>query len=83
MAPKMDFENLVSSHESYDVGVCCLGTTLKKAGSKDNYRQIDKMIPLGFVRFFERTRGSKISFSLFGRDKFWIFEFLFEGKRRT
>jgi uncharacterized protein YbjT (DUF2867 family) len=46
-----DFENLdeVSGQINGEVLFCCLGTTLKAAGSKDNQQHIDYEIPLDFA----------------------------------
>lgn len=47
-----DFDNLpeVSGQINGEVLFCCLGTTLKAAGSKDNQQHIDYEIPLEFAR---------------------------------
>lgn len=33
-----------------DVGICCLGTTIKKAGSKENFEQVDFQMVLDFAK---------------------------------
>ena len=45
---EVDFDQLEDHAELFDVDViiCCLGTTIKKAGSKDQFRKVDLGYPL-------------------------------------
>ncbi|KAF0129495.1 MAG: nucleoside-diphosphate-sugar epimerase [Bacteroidetes bacterium] len=45
---QIDFENLQAYFVDIDVDVvfCCLGTTIKKAGSQDNFKKIDYDYPV-------------------------------------
>lgn len=42
----MDFEGFLKA----DVVFCCLGTTIKKAGSKENFRKVDFQYPLDLAK---------------------------------
>lgn len=57
-----DFNNLeqVSDQIRGDVWFCCLGTTLKAAGSKDNQRRIDYEIPLAFAKTARKNGIGKV-----------------------
>jgi uncharacterized protein YbjT (DUF2867 family) len=48
----VDFEALSNalSGEHADVAICCLGTTIKQAGSQEQFRHIDFDYPLTFAR---------------------------------
>lgn len=48
----VDFDNLPSQAKLFEVDhiVCALGTTIKKAGSKERFRQVDHGIPLAVAR---------------------------------
>ncbi|GIV33918.1 MAG: oxidoreductase [Chitinophagales bacterium] len=48
----IDFDRLASFRHliKADDGFCCLGTTLKKAGSKENFRKVDFIYPLETAR---------------------------------
>jgi len=37
-------------NQGIDGVVCCLGTTIKKAGSKEAFREVDYVLPLKFAR---------------------------------
>ena len=37
-------------NQGIDGAVCCLGTTIKKAGSREAFRQVDYALPLKFAR---------------------------------
>lgn len=57
---KIDFDkvnNLAEEVEADDV-FCCLGTTMKKAGSKENFYQVDFYYPLLLART-SHSRGAK------------------------
>lgn len=45
---EVDFDQLADHADLFDVDIiiCCLGTTIKKAGSKDQFRKIDLGYPL-------------------------------------
>jgi uncharacterized protein YbjT (DUF2867 family) len=57
-----DFNKLedVSGKIKGDVWFCCLGTTLKAAGSKDAQRHIDYEIPLEFARIAKKNGVPKV-----------------------
>lgn len=66
----MDFEPFLKA----DVVFCCLGTTIKKAGSKENFRRVDFQYPLELARITKKlgaqqynivTAGGANSKSLF------------------
>jgi len=46
----VDFEGLESLSERCDDIFCCLGTTIKKAGSQDAFRQVDNGYALALAR---------------------------------
>jgi uncharacterized protein YbjT (DUF2867 family) len=50
--PVVDFTNLDSalSGLTCDQVICCLGTTIKKAGSKERFREVDYEYPLTLAR---------------------------------
>lgn len=52
-----DFENLeaVAEYIKGDILFCCLGTTLKAAGSKENQTHIDYQIPATFAAIAKRN----------------------------
>lgn len=53
----MDFENLAQSLQKFkdqwqiDAVICALGTTMKKAGSKEAFKQVDFDYPFEFAQF--------------------------------
>ena len=47
---KVDFDNLEELSESFDYGFCCLGTTIKKAGSQERFKQVDFHYSLNFAK---------------------------------
>ena len=49
---EVDYDRLEDHRESLkaDVVFCCLGTTIKKAGSKDNFRKVDHDYPLALAK---------------------------------
>ncbi len=56
----VDFGSLDGvSLPSAQVAFCCLGTTIKKAGSKDAFRAVDHDAVLGFARAAKRAGVSK------------------------
>jgi uncharacterized protein YbjT (DUF2867 family) len=48
----VDFDRLDATlpADSADVAVCCLGTTIKVAGSRERFRAVDFGLPLAFAR---------------------------------
>ncbi len=46
----MDFDGLRSLGEHCDDLFCCLGTTIRKAGSQDAFRRVDHDYPLALAR---------------------------------
>jgi uncharacterized protein YbjT (DUF2867 family) len=46
----MDFDNLDASKILADDIFCCLGTTMKQAGSKDAFYKVDFTFPLNFAK---------------------------------
>lgn len=50
---EIPFEDLEQFTESIDVCFCCLGTTIKKAGSKEKFALIDKKYPLLLANRFQ------------------------------
>lgn len=53
-----DFATLdeVKVVDTFDVGFCCLGTTIKKAGSQENFRHVDFDYVLNFARFCKELK---------------------------
>lgn len=43
-----------------DIFICCLGTTIKKAGSQDQFKKVDYEYPLNFAKIAERTGAKKL-----------------------
>jgi uncharacterized protein YbjT (DUF2867 family) len=56
----VDFEQLDAAfvHALTDAAVCCLGTTIKTAGSKERFRRVDYEYVLAFARAAKRA-GAK------------------------
>lgn len=54
----VDFENIPSFADQIegDYLFCCLGTTIKKAGSKEAFRKVDYELPLEFAREFSAKK---------------------------
>lgn len=59
----IDFEKLSDHYNLFDVDqvYCCLGTTIKTAGSKENFRKVDFDFPLNIA---EVAEGSAKVFSI-------------------
>jgi uncharacterized protein YbjT (DUF2867 family) len=55
-----DKPETVSTHIKGDVLLCCLGTTLKAAGSKEKQLHIDYEIPLQFAEIARRNGIAKV-----------------------
>ncbi len=57
---RVDFERLATSfNESVDDTFCCLGTTLKQAGSREAFRRVDHDYPLALAHL-ARHAGARI-----------------------
>lgn len=56
-----DFEGLEKYQEALkaDVFICCLGTTIKKAGSQAAFRKVDYEYVLKFAKIAEAVKASK------------------------
>lgn len=52
----VDFDNLLTIEDELkaDMMFCCLGTTIKKAKSKENFRRVDYDLPLEFAQMFSK-----------------------------
>ncbi len=59
-APVVDFDHLDDHEALFDVDdvFCCLGTTIKKAGSKDAFRKVDFVYPFEAARLAS-SQGAK------------------------
>ncbi|WP_372751708.1 NAD(P)H-binding protein [Labilibaculum sp.] len=60
----VDFENLsfAAITESCDLAFCCLGSTIRKAGTKDNFRKVDFDYVLAFAKLCEQHAVSDFHF---------------------
>jgi uncharacterized protein YbjT (DUF2867 family) len=58
-----DFENQseMESLEPVNHIFCCLGTTIKTAGSKDAFRYVDFELPVRFAQWAEKINGDSFS----------------------
>jgi len=65
-----DFDHLsdVESHFRVDMVFCCLGTTIKKAGSKDNFRKVDFDYPLECAKLAKRQGAGFSVITAIGAD---------------
>lgn len=48
---KVDFNNIQLEEKKIDDVFCCLGTTMKKAGSKEKFRLVDFQYPVSLASF--------------------------------
>ena len=48
---EIDFNNILLEQQKIDDVFCCLGTTMKKAGSKDKFRMVDFNYPVSLARY--------------------------------
>jgi uncharacterized protein YbjT (DUF2867 family) len=57
----VDFDNLHQYKEHFNVNdvYCCLGTTIKKAGSQAAFRKVDYEYPIGLVKLAEECTVEK------------------------
>ena len=58
----INFDNLCNYENDLkaDVFICCLGSTIKKAGSKDNFKKVDYEYALNFSKIAEKTSAKKL-----------------------
>ena len=58
--PQIDFEHISVSEPEWEVDavICALGTTIKKAGSRDIFRRVDYDYPLALSRLARRRGAS-------------------------
>lgn len=59
---QIDFEQLEGYAADFDVDIvfCCLGTTLSKAGSKENFKKVDFDYPVQLGKLSEQNKVKKI-----------------------
>jgi uncharacterized protein YbjT (DUF2867 family) len=66
----IDFEELEKQSLSADVVFCCLGTTIKQAGSQEAFRKVDFDYPLALARVTQRLGAKKfLIVTALGSDK--------------
>lgn len=65
-----DFDHLsdVESHFRVDMVFCCLGTTIKKAGSRENFRKVDFDYPLECAKLAKRQGAGFSVITAIGAD---------------
>ncbi|MEQ1876163.1 MAG: oxidoreductase [Bdellovibrionia bacterium] len=57
---KVDFDNLFETNVGeFDAAFCCLGTTIKKAGSQEAFRKVDHDFVLQFADLAKRSGARK------------------------
>jgi uncharacterized protein YbjT (DUF2867 family) len=58
----MDFDRLENKAEALkaDIFICCLGSTIKKAGSKEAFRKVDFEYVLKFAKVAEQVKAQKL-----------------------
>lgn len=58
----INFDNLEKYEDALkaDIFICCLGTTIKKAGSQEEFRKVDFQYPLTFAKIAEKTGAKKL-----------------------
>jgi uncharacterized protein YbjT (DUF2867 family) len=69
----VDFDNLYQYKEHLNVNevYCCLGTTIKKAGSQAAFRKVDYEYPIDLVKIAEECKVEKfLIITAMGADKF-------------
>ena len=61
LAPVVDFEHLSRQPQLFQVDtvICCLGTTISKAGSREAFRRVDHDYPLQAARL-ARSAGARL-----------------------
>lgn len=54
---KVDYDDLVRYADEFDVDhvYCCLGTTIKKAKTKENFEKVDYQYPLEAAKLFQKS----------------------------
>lgn len=55
---QVDFSNLELKLQDLDAAFCCLGTTIKKAGSKDQFYKVDHDFVINFAKW-AKAQGCK------------------------
>ena len=56
----MNFEELQEQHASADDVFCCLGTTIKQAGSQEAFRRVDYDYPVALARAAARDGAKRL-----------------------
>jgi uncharacterized protein YbjT (DUF2867 family) len=51
----VDFDGILAAGESFDEIFCCLGTTIRKAGSQEAFRRVDHDFPLALAKLGKAT----------------------------
>ncbi|CAN5448746.1 oxidoreductase [soil metagenome] len=72
----VDFDKLeeVALNLAADDYFCCLGTTMKKAGSKENFAKVDYLYPVNLASIAEKNKCKKyLLVSAMGADKKSLF----------
>lgn len=71
----MDFDNLDASKIVADDIFCCLGTTMKQAGSKDAFYKVDFTYPLNFAKagLANGTKQFLVITAMGADEKSWIY----------
>ncbi|GGD57603.1 nucleoside-diphosphate sugar epimerase [Emticicia aquatilis] len=71
----MDFDNLDASKIVADDIFCCLGTTMKQAGSKDAFYKVDFTYPLNFAKagLANGTKQFLIITAMGADERSWIY----------
>ena len=57
---KVDFNNLELQGQKIDDVYCCLGTTMKKAGSREKFRLVDFQYPVNLANYCLKNGASKM-----------------------
>jgi hypothetical protein len=76
----VDFDKLENLPHTNDV-FCALGTTIKKAGSKPEFRRVDFEYPLRTRRAFACRQSATVCPRFFGGSKCELRQFLFTHQR--
>ena len=58
---QVDFEKLVPRGEKFDLAFCCLGTTIKKAGSKEAFLAVDLEYVMNFAEYCKEAAVKSFS----------------------
>lgn len=68
----VEFDHLekVKDQIKADEAFCCLGTTMKKAGSKEAFEKVDLIYPINFAKYFHANGGNEFTIiSAMGADE--------------